>query len=153
MLGVHTTVRAKQNTTQGRFMLGPTCLPGLWREHYGGLENFSLSDCLGSLSIYLNCVRSPDLPLYRYLLTEEIKKLRRKHVVNSIAQLVSGLDVKEYNEWGPVGVFPQLVDLTNYTMVKDFIVEGDARSKHLLNVVSPGWTCSFALAKELSTQL
>lgn len=134
-------------------MLGPTALPGLWREHYGGLENFNLEDCLNSVSIYLNCIRSPDRSLYSYMLFEEIKKLRKKHVVNSVAKLVTGLNLSEYQEWGPVGVFPQLVDMTTYQMIKDFIVEGDSLSKHLLNVVSPGWTCSFALAEEFVAKL
>jgi len=148
MLGVHTT-----NTVSGRFNLGPTALPGLWREQYGGLQNFSLIECLNSLSIYLNCIRSPDLRLYKHMLLEEVKKLSRKYVVNDVATMVHGLNLPDYQEWGPTGIFPQLVDTANYQMVKDFIVEGDHLSKHLLNVVSPGWTCSFALAEELSLSL
>lgn len=32
-------------------------------------------------------------------------------------------------------------------MVQDFIIEHDKQSLHLLNVASPGWTCSIPIGK------
>jgi hypothetical protein len=29
----------------------------------------------------------------------------------------------------------------------DFVIEGDAHSTHLLNAVSPGWTCAIPFAQ------
>ena len=29
----------------------------------------------------------------------------------------------------------------------DFVIEGDGRSTHILNAVSPGWTCSMPFAE------
>jgi hypothetical protein len=31
----------------------------------------------------------------------------------------------------------------------DFVVEGDQHSTHLLNAVSPGWTCSIPFASHV----
>src|SRR5262249_55980685 len=38
-LGVHFTV-----TNEGKAKIGPTAIPALWREHYGGVSGFSLSE-------------------------------------------------------------------------------------------------------------
>jgi hypothetical protein len=32
-------------------------------------------------------------------------------------------------------------------MVTDFVIEKDKHSAHLLNVASPGWTCSIPMAE------
>lgn len=34
------------------------------------------------------------------------------------------------------------MDIRTRTLVMDFCVENDARSLHVLNAVSPAWTCS-----------
>ncbi len=31
----------------------------------------------------------------------------------------------------------------------DFLVQGDGQSTHVLNAVSPGWTCSYPFAKHV----
>jgi hypothetical protein len=35
----------------------------------------------------------------------------------------------------------------------DFVIEGDAHSTHLLNAVSPGWTCSIPFACHVVDQI
>ncbi len=40
--GVHFTL-----TSSGKMKIGPTAIPAFWREQYGGLQNFTLKECLG----------------------------------------------------------------------------------------------------------
>lgn len=35
----------------------------------------------------------------------------------------------------------------------DFVIEGDERSTHVLNAVSPGWTCSLPFASYIVDQI
>lgn len=41
----------------------------------------------------------------------------------------------------------QLLDVTTNKLVMDFIIEGDKDSVHVLNAVSPAFTCSFPFAR------
>lgn len=51
------------------------------------------------------------------------------------------------------GIRSQLFDLTKREMVQDFIIEKDKHSCHLLNVASPGWTCSIPMAEMVGDEL
>jgi L-2-hydroxyglutarate oxidase LhgO len=35
----------------------------------------------------------------------------------------------------------------------DFVIQGDERSMHVLNAVSPGWTCSIPFARHVVDQI
>ncbi|NCA10984.1 hypothetical protein EBR56_04115, partial [bacterium] len=35
----------------------------------------------------------------------------------------------------------------------DFVLEGDDRSMHVLNAVSPGWTCSIPFAGHVANEI
>ena len=45
------------------------------------------------------------------------------------------------------GIRPQLVNLAANRLEMDYILEGDARSLHVLNAISPAFTGSFAFAE------
>jgi len=38
------------------------------------------------------------------------------------------------------------------TLVQDFCIEGDDRSLHILNAVSPGWTCAIPFSRFVCDQ-
>ncbi|MCR4296653.1 MAG: L-2-hydroxyglutarate oxidase, partial [Elusimicrobia bacterium] len=67
-------------------------------------------------------------------------------MVGQAARLVDRLDPALYTRWGKPGLRAQLVDLNTKSLVMDFLIEGDARSRHVLNAVSPGFTCSIPFA-------
>lgn len=46
-------------------------------------------------------------------------------------------------KYGNPGIRAQLINLKTRNLENDFIIEGDKKSVHFLNVVSPGWTSSF----------
>lgn len=88
-------------------------------------------------------------------LFEELKKLNKDYMIREAMKLTTQLDgiemnkLKTYFERGRPGIRSQLYDTTTKTMVQDFIIEHDKRSLHLLNVASPGWTCSIPMADHI----
>jgi len=45
------------------------------------------------------------------------------------------------------------VNVETRELVNDFIIECNEESMHLLNVVSPGWTCAFPIADHVEALL
>lgn len=142
-LGVHFTV-----TVDGRVKIGPTALPALWREQYGGLSGFSAGELASALAWQARL-----LPGLGALAMEEAAKMFRSGLVSRAAALAEGVDAKDYRRWGPAGIRAQLVDLKAGALVQDFVIEGDARSVHALNAVSPGFTCALPFAALLADRL
>ncbi len=125
-LGVHFTL-----TVDGHVKIGPTARP--WLLH--GARLLATNATLRAQAI------------------EEIRKTSRRHVVRRAATLATGVDVKNYTRWGQPGVRAQLYDVEKRALEMDFVLEGDTRSMHILNVVSPGLTCAFAFAEYVVTRL
>ena len=139
-LGVHFTLSAS-----GRVKIGPTATPAFWREHYSGFGNFDLRECADIVS------REATLFLrnhfgFRSLAISELRKYRRPHMVRLASELVSGVTQERYRSWGPAGIRAQLIDVTTNKLEMDFRLEGDDRSLHVLNAVSPGFTCAMPFA-------
>jgi len=146
-LGVHFTM-----TVDGRAKIGPTAVPALWREHYRGLENFDAGELTSVVS------REAKLFLtnafgFRDLALDEVKKYRKKTLVGLASAMATGVRPADYTEWGRPGIRAQLLDTTTDRLVMDFVHEGDDRSFHVLNAVSPGFTCSFPFASYLFEQI
>jgi len=139
-LGVHFTV-----TIDGRVKIGPTAIPALWRENYGGFSGFSAGE------LFEIAARQAGLFLtagfdFRRLAWEEIQKNSRKVMVGLAQRLADGVLTSHYRRWGKPGIRAQLMDLDKKTLVMDFLLEGDERSLHVLNAVSPGFTCAMPFA-------
>ena len=58
---------------------------------------------------------------------------------------MEGLDPDGDWRWGRPGVRAQLLDVEERELVMDFRAEGDDRSFHVLNAISPGFTCAIPL--------
>lgn len=142
-LGVHFTLR-----TDGRIKIGPTAIPAFWREHYTGFDNFKLSEFLELIWRELGLAASSDFDFKR-LAVEELMKYSRPRMVALAARLAEGVDLKHYRTWGRPGLRAQLMDLRTRKLEMDFVVEGDARSIHVLNAVSPAFTCSLPFARHV----
>src|SRR3989338_1022285 len=140
-LGVHYTI-----TVDGAIKIGPTAIPAFWRENYSGLERFDAREMVEIVA------REAQLFLlnsfgFRDLAFEEIQKYNRSYFANLAARLVKSIDVKGFQEWTRPGIRAQLVNTRTLKLVMDFVVEGDELSTHILNAVSPAFTCSFPFAK------
>lgn len=137
-LGVHFTV-----AVDGSLKIGPTAAPALWREQYGALENFRASEAL-EIAIHGLSLISTNGSLRRHALAE-LRKTRRGIVAHA-ASLAEGVRAADYVKWGKPGIRAQLYDVKRRALEMDFVIEGDARSLHILNAVSPGFTCAMPFA-------
>ena len=62
-------------------------------------------------------------------------------------KMVNSIDASGFTEWSKPGIRAQLLNKKTLELVMDFVVEGDEHSIHVLNAVSPAFTCSFPFAK------
>ena len=139
-LGVHYTV-----TSKNEVKIGPTSIPAFWRENYNFYENFKLDELIEILFqesklFLLNSFNFRDLAI------DEVKKYSRKYFVSLAEKMVKNIDASGFNKWIEPGIRAQLLDKTNNELVQDFVVQGDSKSVHILNAVSPAFTCSFPFA-------
>ena len=140
-LGVHVTV-----TAGGRVKLGPTAIPVLWREHYRGMENFNLREMLSTFGTGKHLFTGSNFQLLKLGMSELLGGSKRG-IVESASALVSGLKPGDYRDWGQPGIRAQLLDIRNGQLVMDFLWEGDSKSFHILNAVSPAFTCSLSFSE------
>ncbi|MBK1699568.1 FAD-dependent oxidoreductase [Thiococcus pfennigii] len=135
-LGVHITL-----TASGRIKIGPTAIPCLWREHYDAFHNFSFRDLREIVPRELGLWWRNEFD-FRRLAFEELRKYSRKHIVTLASRLATGIEPGRCRHWGAPGIRAQLYDTRNRKLVMDFRFEGDDRSFHVLNAVSPAFTCA-----------
>ncbi len=140
-LGVHFTL-----TAAGKVKIGPTAIPAFWRENYAGLEGFSARDLLEILGWEARLFLGNDFG-FRDLAVTEAKKYRKSFMARQASLLVRTLDPSRFSRWGRPGIRAQLLDRNTRSLVSDFRVEGDRRSIHVLNAVSPAFTASVPFAR------
>ena len=139
-LGVHLTV-----TVDGRAKIGPTAIPALWREDYGGIHGWKAGESMDIARIYPRFFTSRDHDVPG-LIRSELPKYLRRHLVRQAAALVPSVRAADFSERGRVGVRAQLFHVPSKKLEMDFVVEKGERSTHILNAVSPGWTSALAFA-------
>ncbi len=140
-LGVHFTV-----TVDGSVKIGPTSMPAFWRENYNGIDNFNTSEILNILTWEARLFLSNKFG-FRTLAVDEIKKYNRKYFTSLARGMVNKMDENGFTQWGAPGIRAQLLNVKTMEMVMDFVVEGDKESVHILNAVSPAFTCSTTFTK------
>jgi L-2-hydroxyglutarate oxidase len=146
-LGVHYTI-----AVDGKIKVGPTAIPAFWREHYSGFTNFRINEFLEIIT------REAELFIrnsfgFRTLAFHEIQKYFRSRMVALAANLLDGVKPDQYRHWGKPGIRAQLFDLKNHKLEMDFRFEGDNRSFHVLNAVSPAFTCSMPFSQYLVDEI
>jgi L-2-hydroxyglutarate oxidase LhgO len=140
-LGVHYTV-----TVDNVIKIGPTAIPAFWRENYEGLDNFDLSELISILG-YETKLFITNAFNFRALAFEEVHKYNKKYFVGLATKMVNHIDVDGFNEWSRPGIRAQLLNTKTLELLQDFVVEGDSKSIHVLNAVSPAFTSSFPFAE------
>ncbi len=140
-LGVHFTI-----TRNGTVKIGPTATPAFWREHYRGWEGFKLEESAEILRWQAELFARNSFG-FRSLAIEEVKKYRREYFVAQARSLVKSFDEAGFKDFAEPGIRAQLLDRNTKSLVQDFIVEKRGNTVHVLNAVSPGFTCSFPFAE------
>jgi L-2-hydroxyglutarate oxidase LhgO len=138
-LGIHYTIMAN-----GDIKIGPTAIPAFWRENYSGFDNFNFSEMIEILyyEIKLFILNSFN---FRGLAILEMKNYNPRVFIGKAKDMVykMGDSFKPI----PAGIRSQLLNTKTNELVQDFVIEHTRESTHILNAVSPAFTCSFAFAE------
>jgi L-2-hydroxyglutarate oxidase len=140
-LGVHYTV-----TVDNIIKIGPTSIPAFWRENYKGLANFKPGELFTILGWEARLFLTNAFG-FRSLAFDEIKKYNKRYFTGLATKMVNSIDASGFTEWSKPGIRAQLLNKKTLELVMDFVVEGDEHTIHVLNAVSPAFTCSFPFAK------
>ena len=140
-LGVHFTVTADQI-----IKIGPTAIPVFWREGYKRFDNFKFNEFLSTLFWESKLLLKNSFN-FRELAIEEMKKYNRQHLLGLASNMVTNLNLDKFDTWSIPGIRAQLLHKETLELVQDFVIEGDKNSVHVLNAVSPGFTCSIPFSK------
>ncbi|WP_417328582.1 L-2-hydroxyglutarate oxidase [Halarcobacter sp.] len=144
-LGVHYTI-----TVDGSIKIGPTAIPAFWRENYKGLSNFKFKEMIEILYFETKLFIQNSFN-FRKLAIEEMKNYQSHVFIQKAKDMVKkiGDDFKPI----PAGIRAQLLNKKTNELVQDFVLEHDKNSTHILNAVSPAFTCSFAFAKYVVSEI
>jgi L-2-hydroxyglutarate oxidase LhgO len=140
-LGVHCTLTADQ-----RVKIGPTAIPAFWRENYQGIDRFHFFELLQTTWLQLGLFAKNAFG-FRTLAFEEIQKYGKDRLVSMASDLIEGINSEHFSCWGRPGLRAQLVNTKTHRLVMDFLFEGNAKSFHVLNAVSPGLTCAMPFSR------
>jgi L-2-hydroxyglutarate oxidase LhgO len=146
-LGVHFTV-----ASSGKAKIGPTAIPGLWREQYGGMSNFRLNEFCEVAMRGVGLLASSNFD-FKALALREAAKYSKHKMVSLASDLAEGVRPEHYQSWGKPGIRAQLLDTKRRKLEMDFVLEGDKRSTHVLNAVSPAFTCSLPFSEYVCQQI
>ncbi|MBI4389086.1 MAG: L-2-hydroxyglutarate oxidase [Nitrospinae bacterium] len=146
-LGVHFTL-----TPDGRSKIGPTAIPAFWREQYSALDNFDLGEFAEIVARQLGLFAFSNFDFKR-LAFEEIGKYSRSKLVSLASSLVEGVRLENYRKWGKPGIRAQLLNVKERRLEMDFVLEGDGGSMHVLNAVSPAFTCAIPFARHICGEI
>lgn len=139
-LGVHYTYSVHKEAK-----IGPTAIPAFWRENYKSLENFDIKE-LYQIAYWEAKLFVKNAFGFRSLAIEEMKKYNKKYFLDLAKKLTKNMQHNGFTTWSKPGIRAQLLDKKTLELVQDFVVEGDRRSIHVLNAVSPAFTCSMPFA-------
>ncbi len=142
-LGVHTTT-----STDSTVYLGPTAIPAFGRENYRGLSGVRIGDALRILGVSATqFLRNTDG--FRRLALTETGKLSKRRFVQAVQRLVPSIRSEHLLCCSKVGIRAQLYDSTAGHLINDFLVLRESSSVHVLNAISPAFTCSLPFAKHV----
>lgn len=146
-LGVHFTV-----TSGNKTKIGPTAIPAFWRENYQGLSHFKLLEMLDILGIdaYLFLTNKFG---FRKLAFSEMQKYSKRKLVRLAGTLLRDINYKDFQQWGKPGIRAQLINKKTKQLEMDFKFEGDNKSFHVLNAVSPAFTCAIPFSQLLVEEI
>ena len=142
-LGIHTTI-----TSEDYLKLGPTAIPVLSPENYSLFEglNFSLSKEI--LLLQFNLLANNEFG-FRDLAFREIQYLIKNNILKKASELTSE-NLKNINfKWHSPGIRAQLFNKKTKRLENDFVLINKGNTFHILNSISPAWTCSFINAREM----
>lgn len=135
----------------GGIKIGPTAIPAFWRQHYKGLSGFSAKEMVSILH-WQSILFLTNSFGFRDFAIEEMQKYRKSVLIKHAFRMAKNLDASKFNEWSTAGIRAQLLNTKTKLLEQDFVVEGDGKSVHVLNAVSPAFTSSIPVGKWVVSQ-
>jgi L-2-hydroxyglutarate oxidase LhgO len=146
-LGVHTTP-----ATDGAIYLGPTAVPAFGREHYSGLKSVRPAEAL-RMTRDLARMFLHDREGYRQQAWQEGRRYFRRGFFEAAREILPAIQPEHLLPSAKVGLHPRLFDRKEGLLLKDFVIEQDAHSLHILGATSPAWTSAFPFARYITQHI
>lgn len=146
-LGVHYTL-----AVDGKIKIGPTAIPAFWREQYDGFARFDAKECAEIAWRQAGLLLRSGFD-FRRLAAEEIRKHAKSRMVELASSMMREVRPADYAKWGPPGIRAQLLNVRTQKLEMDFVLQGDDKSMHVLNAVSPAFTCSIPFSEHVCKQI
>lgn len=140
-LGVHLT-----RVVDGTVYAGPTAIPALGRENYGLLSGARPGECAQILRRLIGMYLKNHFG-FRRLVHHETLNHFKPHFVSQARRLVPELMPQDFIRASKVGIRPQLINVREEKLQMDFVIEETRHSIHVLNAISPAFTCSLTFAE------
>ena len=140
-LGVHFTT-----DPYGKTYIGPTSIPAFGRENYNFSPNLFSSE-FWKISNNIRRLYQKNSFNFRSLAHAEFRKYFKYYFFKDANKLVHNFDRSRVNKSMKIGIRPQLINSENYELVQDFLIKVQNENiVHILNAISPAFTCSFGLS-------
>jgi L-2-hydroxyglutarate oxidase len=146
-LGIHTTL-----TFDGYLKLGPTAIPVLSPENYTLFEGLNLLKVPSLLLLEATLFLKNSFG-FRDAAIKEFKYYIKRNIVNAGQSLTTSRLHEDQFEWYSPGIRAQLYDHKSNSLATDFVMIQDSNNFHILNSISPAWTCSFQTAKHVLSRI
>ncbi len=138
-LGVHFT-----KSINGDVYAGPTAIPAFGAENYKAFEKLSIDSVrilAKDATLFLRNKK------FRRVALSEPKRYIHHYFYKEAKRLVHTLESKDLIFTNKIGIRPQLVNWQTKELMMDFNVQAKDNHIHILNAISPAFTCCFAFAK------
>lgn len=140
-LGIHLT-----RNVSGDVYVGPTAIPAFGSENYGFIKGVRCAEFFSITGHLCKMYFSRD-PQFRRLVHHEVAHYFKNRFLAAAQRLVPALTPEDLRPSAKVGVRPQLVRRKDARLEMDFVIEKTARSVHVLNAISPAFTCAFPFSR------
>ena len=140
-LGIHFT-----KDPYGNLYIGPTSTPAFGRENYSLLPNLRSSESW-KLFYTLSKLFKENKFNFRQLAYQEFRKYFQYYFYKDANKLVKNFKLENMEKTKKIGIRPQLIDKNTFELVDDFKIIRHNSIVHILNAISPAFTCSFGLAE------
>jgi len=140
-LGEHIT-----RTFSGNLKIGPSSVPVFGLEGYSDSLGQDTKRMLKFFSVYMKLFVSNKHNFRKLAFSEAIKTLFNLQS-REITKLFNAFERQTVINNYSSAVRPQLVDMSKNELVLDFVIESDATTTHVLNAISPAYTCAFPFAR------
>ena len=146
-LGIHVS-----RNVQGSVLVGPSAVPAFGREAYQTTQSqFSAFAKLArQQAVWKALIRNRKL--FRLGWKNDRHFMTRQYFWKEACKVVQGINLEDLSLGSRVGISPLLIR-SDGQVVDDLIVESTERTIHVLNMVSPGMTCSLSFAKWLTDRM